>query len=70
MLPSFPLLDEYLAFTIKGFLLLPELVALLGPRLNLFCTGLVLKLQVIMIFLHLLKVHFGIFLQNCPTSCQ
>jgi hypothetical protein len=44
MLPSFPLPDEYLAFAVKGFLLLHELVAFLGPRLDLFCTGLVLKL--------------------------
>jgi hypothetical protein len=36
VLPSLPLLDEYLAFAIKGFLLLHELVALLGPRLDLF----------------------------------
>jgi hypothetical protein len=28
-----------------------------------------LKLQVIAIFLHLLKVHFGIFLYNCKVSC-
>jgi hypothetical protein len=68
VLPSFMLLDEYLAFAIKGFLLLHELVALLGPRLDLFCTGLVLKLQVVVIFLHLLKVHFVIFLYNCKTS--
>jgi hypothetical protein len=68
VLSSFPLLDEYLAFVIKGFLLLHELVALLGPRLDLFCTGLVLKLEVVMIFLHLLKVHFGIFLYNCQAS--
>jgi hypothetical protein len=68
VLPSFLLLDEYLAFAIKGFLLLHELVALLGPRLDLFCTGLVLKLQVITIFLHLLKVHFGIFLYNFKAS--
>jgi hypothetical protein len=61
VLPSFSLLDEYLAFAIKGFLLLHELVALLGPRLNIFCTSLVLELQVIAVFLHLLKVHFGIF---------
>jgi hypothetical protein len=54
VLPSFPLLDEYLAFAIKGFLLLHELVALLGPHLDLFCTGLVSKLQVVVIFLHLL----------------
>jgi hypothetical protein len=44
VLPSFPFLDEYLAFAIKVFLLLHELVAFLGPRLDLFCTGLVLKL--------------------------
>jgi hypothetical protein len=68
VLPSLPLLDEYLAFAIKGFLLLHELVALLGPRLDLFCTSLVLKLQVVTIFLHLLKVHFGIFLYNCKAS--
>jgi hypothetical protein len=68
VLLSLPLLDEYLAFGIKDFLLLHELVALLGPRLNLFCTSLVLKLQVIAIFLHLLKVHFGIFLNNCKAS--
>jgi hypothetical protein len=68
VLPSFMLLDEYLAFAIKGFLLLHELVALLGPRLDLFCTGLVLKLQVVVIFLHLLKVHFVIFLYNCKAS--
>jgi hypothetical protein len=36
MLLSLSLLDEYLVFTIKGFLLLYELVALLGPRLDLF----------------------------------
>jgi hypothetical protein len=28
-----------------------------------------LKLQVVAIFLHLLKVHFGIFLHNCEVSC-
>jgi hypothetical protein len=27
-----------------------------------------LKLQVVAIFLHLLKVHFGIFLYNCKAS--
>jgi hypothetical protein len=62
VLPSFSLLDERLAFAIKGFLLRHKLAALLGPHLDLFCTSLVLKLQVITIFLHLLKVHFGIFL--------
>jgi hypothetical protein len=67
-LMSFPLPDEYLAFAIKGFLLLHELVAFLGSRLDLFCTGLVLKLQVVAIFLHLLKVYFGIFLYNCKAS--
>jgi hypothetical protein len=36
VLPSLSLLDEYLAFAIKGFLLLHELVALLGPCLDLF----------------------------------
>jgi hypothetical protein len=44
VLPSLSLLDEFLAFAIKDFLLLHELVALLGPRLDLFCTSLVLKL--------------------------
>jgi hypothetical protein len=44
VVPSLSLLDEYLAFAIKGFLLFHELVALLGPRLDLFCTSLVLKL--------------------------
>jgi hypothetical protein len=68
VLPSLSLLDEYLAFAIKGLLLLYELVALLGPRLDLFCTSLVLKLQVIAVFLHLLKVHFGIFLYNYKAS--
>jgi hypothetical protein len=29
-----------------------------------------LKLQVIAVFLHLLKVHFGIFLYNCKASRQ
>jgi hypothetical protein len=62
VLPRLSLLDECLAFAIKGFLLLHELVALLAPHLDLFCTSLVLKLQVIAIFLHLLKVHFGFFL--------
>jgi hypothetical protein len=61
VLLSLSLLDEYLAFAIKGFFLLHELVALLGPRLDLFCTSLVLKLQVVTIFLHILKVHFRIF---------
>jgi hypothetical protein len=68
VLPSLLLLDEYLAFAIKVFLLLHELVALLGPCLDLFCTSLVLKLQVVAIFLHLLKVHFGIFLYNYKAS--
>jgi hypothetical protein len=44
VLPSLLLLDEYLAFAIKCLLLLHELVALLGARLDLFCTSLVLKL--------------------------
>jgi hypothetical protein len=68
MLPSLLLLDEYLAFDIKGILFLHELIALLGPHLDLFCTSLVLKLQVITVFLHLLKVHFGIFLYNYKAS--
>jgi hypothetical protein len=69
VLPSFSLPDERLAFPIKGLLLRHKLVALLEPRLDLFCTSLVLKLQVVAIFLHLLKVHFGIFLYNCKVSC-
>jgi hypothetical protein len=68
VLPSFPLPDEYPTFAIKGFLLLHKLVAFLGPRLDLFCTGLVLKLQGVAIFLDLLKVYFGIFLYNCKAS--
>jgi hypothetical protein len=28
-----------------------------------------LKLQVVAVFLHLLKVHFGIFLHNCKVLC-
>jgi hypothetical protein len=36
VLPSLSLLNEYLSFAIKGFLLLHELVALLGPCLDLF----------------------------------
>jgi hypothetical protein len=68
VLPSLSLLDEYLAFAIKGFLLCHKLAALLGPRLDLFCTSLVLKLQVVAIFLHLLKVHFAIFLYKCKAS--
>jgi hypothetical protein len=44
MLPSFSLLDERLAFAVKGLLLRDKLAALLGPRLDLFCTSLVLKL--------------------------
>jgi hypothetical protein len=62
------LLDECLVFAIKGFLLLHEFVALLGPCLDLFCTSLVLKLQIVAIFLHLLKVHFGFFLYNYKAS--
>jgi hypothetical protein len=54
MLPSLSLFDERLAFAIQGFLLRHKLAALLGPCLDLFCTSLVLKLQVIVIFLHLL----------------
>jgi hypothetical protein len=50
MLPSFSLLDERLAFAVKGFLLRHKLATLLGPCLDLFCTSLVLKLQVIAIF--------------------
>jgi hypothetical protein len=69
MLPSFTLLYERLAFAVKGFLLHHKLAALLGPRLDLFCTSLVLKLQVIAIFLHLLKVHFGILLHNYKVLC-
>jgi hypothetical protein len=44
VLPSFSLPDERLAFPIKGLLLRHKLAALLGPRLDLFCTSLVLKL--------------------------
>jgi hypothetical protein len=69
MIPSLSLFDERLAFAIKGFLIRHKLAALLGPRLDLFCTSLVLKLQVITIFLHLLQVQFGIFLHNCKVLC-
>jgi hypothetical protein len=56
MLPSLSLFDERLAFAVQSFLLCHKLVAFLGPHLDLFCTSLVLKLQVIAIFLHLLQV--------------
>jgi hypothetical protein len=54
MLPSLSLFDERLVFAVLGFLLCHKLAALLGSRLDLFCTSLVLKLQVVAIFLHLL----------------
>jgi hypothetical protein len=44
MLPSLSLFDEHLAFAVQGFLLRHKLAAFLGPRLDLFCTSLVLKL--------------------------
>jgi hypothetical protein len=44
MLPSLLLFDERLAFAVQGFLLRHKLAAFLGPRLDLFCTSLVLKL--------------------------
>jgi hypothetical protein len=69
MLPSLSLFDERLAFAVQGFLLCHKLAALLGPRLDLFCTSLVLKLQVIAIFLHLFKVHFVIFLHSYKVLC-